>query len=178
MSHSSATCGSLTLFLSCLLTSEFIWIVCAVQKLHMQSSRLLKGIFWQKNNCVEARNTLAQMHMLRKELWHGFVVHKHNHDCRLAQGMTHAPPLSHTHMISPQIPCPLQSEHMSFPARWQNAVWKHSSPDHIPALLPVIPRQVSLLKCTHIETRRLTHNSIRHTHRLKRNTIKKTKTYA
>lgn len=119
MSHSSATCGSLTLFLSCLLTSEFIWIVCAVQKLHMQSSRLLKGIFWQKNNCVEARNTLAQMHMLRKELWHGFVVHKHNHDCRLAQGMswTHAPPLSHTHMISPQIPCPLQSEHMSFVCR-------------------------------------------------------------
>lgn len=34
----------------------------------------------------------------KKEIWHEFLIHKHNHDCRLAQGMseTHVLPLSHT----------------------------------------------------------------------------------
>lgn len=70
---------------------------------------------------------LDRMQWLQKEIWHEFVIHKHNHDCTLAQGRpaTHMQPLSlflthtHTHTLDDFPPDSLSStvEHMSFVCR-------------------------------------------------------------
>lgn len=147
----------------------------AVQKPHTQK-KSTKMDFLADKYTVEGKWHWTGCSGCRKRfgmnLWYTNTImtaHWHRggrrHTCSLSPSFS----LTHTRtpwMISPQTPCPPQLNtchlYAAPPARWQNGIRKHSSPDHIPCSAPCysqtgVPARTHSLTHTRTKTRTRTH---------------------